>query len=72
MSDRRPKDKLKYEFNPLTGELDLIKEFNPNRIITHRLSPFANARVDWDPIVGVYYVADDAIVTDGNGNVVTT
>ncbi len=69
MSDK-PKDKLKYEVNAITGELDLVSEFNVNKIITHKLTPFATPRMDYDPVQGVYYEADDGIVTDSNGNLV--
>jgi hypothetical protein len=64
------KDKIKIEFNPLTGQFDLVSEFNANRIVTHSLSPFANPIQNFDPVVGVYYDAGDQIVTDSNGNVV--
>lgn len=64
------KDKIKIEFNPLTGQFDLISEFNVNRIVTHSLTPFANLIQNYDPIVGAYYDAGDQVVTDSNGNVV--
>lgn len=64
------KDKIKIEFNPITGEFDLISEFNVDRIVTHKLTPFAN-QIQWfDPVQNLYYSADDQVVTDGNGNVV--
>ncbi len=64
------KDKIKFEFNPITGELDMVSEFNVNRIVTHELTPLAN-KIQWfDPVTSSYYNADSQIVTDGNGNVV--
>lgn len=64
------KDKIKIEFNPITGEFDLISEYNVNRIVTHSLTPFANTIQNFDPVMNVYYDAGDQIVTDSNGNVV--
>lgn len=64
------KDKIKIEFNPITGNFDLISQFNVNRIVTHSLNPFGNEIQWFDPSLGVYYNADHQIVTDSNGNVV--
>lgn len=30
-----PKDKRSLEFNPITGQFDVINKFNPDRIVTH-------------------------------------
>lgn len=64
------KDKIKIEFNPITGELDLISEFNPDRVVTHQLTPFANPLQLFDPVQNVYFPLGDQVVTDSNGNVV--
>lgn len=67
---KKVKDKIKIEFNPITGEFDLINEFNADRIITHELTPFAN-KIQWfDPLLNEFYDADDQIVTDDEGNIV--
>jgi hypothetical protein len=65
-----PKDKLKFELNPITGELDLVKEFNPDRIITHENNQLGNRLVTYDMTTGLYVDMDAVIVTDNNGNVV--
>lgn len=67
---KKVKDKIKFEFNPITGELDLVSEFNANRIVTHQLTPQANSIQWFDPVQNIYYNADDQIVTDSEGNVV--
>lgn len=64
------KDKIKIEFNPTTGELDLISEFNANRIVTHELTQFGNKLVSWDPSYNTYYESGPQTVYDSNGNVV--
>lgn len=64
------KDKIKIEFNPLTGEFDLISEFNANRVVTHNLTQFASPLVSWDPAYNTYYESGPQTVYDSNGNVV--
>ena len=66
------KDKLKFELNPITGELDLVKEFNPDRILSHSLNPAGNKIMQYDPISATYFEAGPEIVFDNDGNVVTT
>ena len=58
--------------NPLPAPLQLVKNFNPNRIITHSMNPAGNPLAVYDPVSGAYFPADDAIVTDSQGNLVTT
>jgi hypothetical protein len=58
----KPKDKIKYEFNIFTEELDLVKEFNENRIITSEYKANGKRR---DVIEEGFQV-----VCDNNGNVV--
>jgi hypothetical protein len=45
--------------------------FNPDDILTHSYNPIGQAIVYFDPIAGAYFEADDLIVTDNEGNVVT-
>lgn len=66
------KDKDELVLNPITGKLDTIRTFNENRILTHSNSSTGNPLMTYDPILGVYVEADDAIVTDNNGNIVST
>ena len=66
------KDKDEAVLNPFVGQLDMVRNFEPNRIITHSLNPAGNPLTVYDPLSGGYYAADDSIVTDSDGNVVTT
>ena len=66
------KDQLATTLNPLTGQLDMVQKFEPNRIITHSLNPAGNPMTNYDPMTSHYFPADDEIVTDSQGNVVTT
>lgn len=70
MSDT--KDKLKVELNPITKTFDLVSEFNSNRIVTHGYNQAGNKLQIFDPISGIYTDMDDLIVTDNEGNVVST
>lgn len=58
--------------NPLPAPLQLVKNFNPNRIVTHSCNPAGNPLTVYDPVSGAYFAADDSVVTDEQGNVVTT
>ena len=64
------KDKEELVLNPITGQLDLVNKFNPDRILTHRMNPAGNPRVTYDLNSGLWVTDDDTIVTDSNGNVV--
>lgn len=64
------KDKIKIEFNPITGEFDLVSEFNADRVVTHELTQFGSKLVSWDPAYQVYYESGPQTVYDSNGNVV--
>lgn len=70
MNDNSPKDKLKLELNPVTGELDLISKFNEDRIISHTLNPSGHPLVQYDPILNKWYSSGPEVVFDENGNVV--
>jgi hypothetical protein len=58
----KPKDKIKYEFNVFTEELDIVKDFNENRIITSEYKADGTRR----------NILEDGfkVVCDNNGNVV--
>ena len=66
------RDKDEAVINPFTGKLDMVRNFEPNRVITHSCNPAGNPLTVYDPVSGAYFAADDALVTDENGNVVTT
>lgn len=67
---KKIKDKVKLEFNPLTGEFDLVTEFNADRIITHVNNSAGHMMKMYDPASGTYIDMDPLTVVDNNGNVV--
>jgi hypothetical protein len=56
--------------NPVTGQLDMVRKFNADRIVTHMMNQAGNPLVVYDPLSGTYLSMDAVIVTDNNGNVV--
>jgi hypothetical protein len=68
MSD---KDKDEMVLNPITGKLDTVRIFNPNRILTHKLNAAGNPIMIYDPVSGQHITSGPFVVIDNNGNVVT-
>lgn len=66
------KDKVKYVLNPFTGQFDAVMEVNFDRIITHEYNELGNPLVMFDPVSGLYIEVGAMLVTDNEGNVVTT
>lgn len=58
--------------NPFTGELDMVRNFNVNRIVTNSFNQAGNPLVIYDPLSGLYLDAGPSVVVDINGNVVST
>lgn len=67
-----PKDKQELVFNPVSGELDTVLKFNPDRILTHDKNAAGNPIVTFDPVSNSYMTLEGQVVIDGQGNVVTT
>jgi hypothetical protein len=67
-----PKDKQLLLVNPVTGKLDLVVKFNPDRIVTSQLNTAGGARVVWNPETSSYVSDGATVVIDNEGNVVTT
>ena len=65
------RDKTIIDFNVFTGEFDLVRSFNPNRIITHMFNQAGNPLKLYDPVTGLYMDLGPMVVTDNAGNVVT-
>jgi hypothetical protein len=65
------KDRLKFEFNPITKQLDLVSEFNADRLVTHSRNVADNPMQMYDPVLGMHFDVDAQLVYDENGNVVT-
>jgi hypothetical protein len=64
------KDKLKFEFNPLTQELDLVSEFNSNRIVTHNRNAAGQLLMTFNVASGGFIAASPEVVIDSSGHVV--
>ena len=62
-----------YKLNVFTGTLDLVGDVPETvNIVTNFCNPFGAPIKFYDPELSVYYVADDMVVTDNDGNVVIT
>ena len=72
MPTTHAKDQVVAILNPITGQLDMVQKFNPNRIITHSGNQAGNPLMIYDPLTGLYTPMDFVNVTDSDGNVVTT
>lgn len=66
------KDKEEMVLNPVTKKLDMVRSFNPDRMVTHSANQAGNPLVVYDPQSGMYLPMDDMIVTDNDGNVIVT
>jgi len=66
------RDKDELILNPVTGELDMIRKFNPDRLITSSLNSAGNPHVEYDVQSGLYIEAGPQLIYDSEGNVVTT
>lgn len=64
------KDKIGIEFNYIHGKLDLVKKFNPDRIVTNECNAAGSSLTMYDPASGQHIMADPLVVTDEDGNVV--
>ena len=71
-STQTPIDQTITDFNPLSGQFDNVTSFNANRILTESLNAAGNPLVNYDPVTARYTPADDEVITDDDGNVVTT
>lgn len=67
----RPSDREELSLNPIYGKLDLIRQFNPDRIITAERNSAGHILQTYDVETGTYLADAPEVVTDMNGNVVT-
>jgi len=63
-------DKQVFEFNPITGNFDLVLQFNENRMVTHSYNAAGNKLLTYDSRSGAEIELGDLTVTDNAGNVV--
>lgn len=70
-----PKDKDELVINPITGKLDTVRTFNPDRIVVAQRNSAGRVfkTVEVYNSKEIIFLEDcPQIVTDNNGNVVTT
>lgn len=66
---KRPKDKKKYTYNVFTGELEVVVEFNVDRIITCQANLAGTTLSTFDSASGTHLESGPQIVTDEYGNI---
>jgi hypothetical protein len=71
MSNNSPRDKEELVLNPITGQLDVVRNFNSDRIVTAQRNSAGHIFHTWDPAYGVFLEDGPRVVIDNNGNVVT-
>jgi hypothetical protein len=67
-----PKDREELVLNPITGKLDVVRIFNPDRIVTAERNSAGHRFQTWDAASGTFIDDAPVVVIDNNGNVVTT
>lgn len=67
----RPADREELVLNPITGKLDVVTQFNPNRIVTCERNSAGHKFQTYDVQTGTYLEDGPRVVIDMNGNVVT-
>lgn len=68
---QRPADREELSLNPITGKLDLVRQFNPDRIIVAERNSAGHILKTFDPESGAYLEDAPEVVTDRDGNVIT-
>jgi hypothetical protein len=68
--DDSKKDKLKYEFNVFTENLDLVSDFNTNRIVTAERNSAGSKFHTFDPFSNQFIEDGPRVVINNAGNVV--
>ena len=64
------RDKDSLVLNPITGELDFVRIFNENRIVTSEYNAAGSRRMTYDSFSGTHVDDGPIVVVDNNGNVV--
>ena len=66
----RPADRDELVINPILGTLDVVRIFDPNRILTHERNSSGTLYSTFDTANGVQVSDGPRVVVDNNGNVV--
>lgn len=68
--NKNVKDKTGYEYNVFTDEMDVVRKFNVDRIVTAERNAAGHLNMIYDPASGTHIEAGAAVVTDINGNLI--
>lgn len=71
MSNIRPSDRDELVLNPITGKLDVVRIFNPDRIVTAQRNAAGTIQTTYDRASQTYIDDGPRVVIDNDGNVVT-
>lgn len=71
MKHKRPHDRDELILNPITGELDMVRTFDPNRIVTANRNSAGHKFSTYDVQTSSYLEDGPRVVIDNEGNVVT-
>lgn len=70
-NQNRPSDREELSLNPITGKLDLVRQFNPDRIVTAERNSAGTKFATFDKASETFLDDGPRVVIDLNGNVVT-
>lgn len=70
VKNKNIKDKTGLDFNYITGRLDLVRKFNPDRIVTNERNSAGSMNCTFDPGSGQFIDLGPQIVTDNEGHVI--
>ena len=70
VKDKTVKDKTALDFNYLTDKFDLVRKFNPDRIVTNERNAAGTKLMEYDAASQTHIEAGPQVVTDEDGNVV--
>ena len=66
------KDKEELVLNPVTGKVDVVIKFNPDRIIIAERNSAGTKFMTWDPASSSFIEDGPQVVVTDDGKVVTT
>jgi hypothetical protein len=67
---KRPADREELSLNPITKKLDLVRQFNPDRIVTANRNSAGHKFQTYDVQTNNYLEDGPRVVIDNDGNVV--
>lgn len=67
---KKPRDREDFVFNPFTGNFDVVKIFNEDRIVTSEYNEGGHLNMIWDQVSQTFIELGFLVVTTDKGNVV--